>query len=251
MDLTIGFLTKTMIVTVEKADGLKADDEGMWGPGSSDPYCKMRHAYPLNGTYETEVVNENLSPTWSKCTFGPIPWIPDRPCEFEVFDSDALGSDDSIGKVSVTPTGQDSQQWYPLAHQGKKAGKLHVKFAFTDIDYSQWKAVPRPKAQPAVQPVSPPAPTPVVVPAPVPAAVDDTALREALAKNRELEDENERLRRELDMVRAEKDSLASQLAGFNNNAERNTGELEAELQKSKSLLAMLRDARLKAAQAYA
>jgi hypothetical protein len=52
------------------------------------------------------------------------------------------------------------------------------------------------------------------------------------------------------MWRLEKTNLESQLQGFNTNTERNTGELEAELQKSKSLLSMLREARIKASKAY-
>jgi len=175
----------------------------MWGPGSSDPYCTMQHAYPLNGTYKTETINENLNPTWTKGTFGPIAWIPDRAVVVEVYDSDSMGADDSIGKVSLTGlTGHDSQEWYPLSHEGKKGGKVRVKLAFTDIDYSQWKAPPKAKTPPpAPVPAAAlvPPPAPAAAPVPVAAGTNDDStewrreLQEALTKNRDLEDENERL----------------------------------------------------------
>jgi len=80
-----------------------------------------------------------------------------------------------------------------------------------------------------------------------PAAVACTECEPAQHREAALREELERVKAELNRTKAERDSLQSQLKVSMGGNDHCSGELEAELEKSKSLLAMLRDARMKAA----
>ena len=92
--------------------------------GKSDPYAKIGYG---TQSHTTPTIKNTQEPKWDYCAKFDVPEGDQRNVTLEVFDSDKLGRDKSLGKVEVdlaelvnNETGEG--QWYPLI--GVKSGKV-------------------------------------------------------------------------------------------------------------------------------
>nr|XP_045583890.1 myoferlin-like isoform X6 [Procambarus clarkii] len=110
--------------------------------GLSDPYAVVSFC---NGTQQTERQNATLCPTWDQTLIfddveltGPVATTRSQAPDvvIEVFDWDARGAPEFLGRVFCTPVvveaslGFEPQvlQWYPLARGDAKQGELLASF---------------------------------------------------------------------------------------------------------------------------
>lgn len=129
-------------VSVLAGRNLIIKDKGMFGGGSSDPYCVITRPCSKQAMVigKTEVLKKSLNPSWSKGTFKvhftgkDFNEAAPGTVVFQVFDKDKWGSDDPMGEVVVPlkglVTGRPLDKWLPLKpYKGcKKAkGDIHVK----------------------------------------------------------------------------------------------------------------------------
>ena len=92
--------------------------------GKSDPYAKIAYA---TQSHKTPTIKNTQEPKWDYCANFDIPEGDKRNVTVEVFDSDKLGRDKSLGKVEVdlaelVNNEEEEGRWYPLL--GVKSGKV-------------------------------------------------------------------------------------------------------------------------------
>mmetsp|Transcript_26869 Transcript_26869/g.70940 ORF Transcript_26869/g.70940 Transcript_26869/m.70940 type:complete len:562 (-) Transcript_26869:70-1755(-) len=86
-------------ISILSAKGLRAADFNFSG-GSSDPYCVARVVDRPQSTFKTEIIRKCLEPVWDFEGTAPVCGEGDA-VEFEVYDYDAVGSDDLLGKARI------------------------------------------------------------------------------------------------------------------------------------------------------
>ena len=92
--------------------------------GKSDPYAKIGYG---TQSHTTPTIKNTQEPKWDFCAKFDVPEGDQRNVAVEVFDSDKLGRDKSLGKVEVdlaelVNNESEEGQWYPLI--GVKSGKV-------------------------------------------------------------------------------------------------------------------------------
>ena len=120
----------TAVISVVKARGLaKADFIG-----KSDPYAVLVYGKQQQ---KTQVVKNTLEPQWDFTAEFKIPDDGDETIYLEVFDSDKIGKDKSLGSLNlplVNVLAMDGQegQWFPLANS--KKGEILLMADFVDAN---------------------------------------------------------------------------------------------------------------------
>jgi Ca2+-dependent lipid-binding protein len=91
--------------------------------GKSDPYAVLKFGKQKD---KTNVIKNTLDPQWDFHTNFKLPEGDTDSILIEVFDSDKLGKDKSLGKAEVNVIELDAgdSQWIPL--QGVKSGEILV-----------------------------------------------------------------------------------------------------------------------------
>merc|ERR1719320_1552914 len=100
--------------------------------GKSDPYVVISYG---KQNEKTKVVKNTQEPQWNHEAEFEVPDENSRTFNIEVFDSDKLGRDKSLGKLALDITdvlNMDGQEgrWFPLA--GVKSGKILLSADFLD-----------------------------------------------------------------------------------------------------------------------
>jgi len=89
-----------LMVHVKQAVDLMASDTGFLQSGKSDPYVVVR----VGGQEQkTKTISKDLNPVWDETlTFeAAVDLFVGTQLEFEIFDSDLIGSDESLGELQV------------------------------------------------------------------------------------------------------------------------------------------------------
>ncbi|KAM7540784.1 hypothetical protein Aperf_G00000029183 [Anoplocephala perfoliata] len=124
-------------------DLLAADQSGL-----SDPYVRVCF---INQSQKSERLEKTLSPMWDQTLifenmviYGNLQSIIDSPprVTVEIFDWDQIGSDEFLGRCSLTPevVTEASEfkkvmlQWYPITRQGREGGELLAAFELMLLD---------------------------------------------------------------------------------------------------------------------
>ncbi|KAM7540290.1 hypothetical protein Aperf_G00000029285 [Anoplocephala perfoliata] len=124
-------------------DLLAADQSGL-----SDPYVRVCF---INQSQKTERLEQTLSPVWNQTLIfenmvicaNPQSIINSPPhVTIEIFDWDQIGSDEFLGRCSLTPevVTEASEfkkvmlQWYPITRQGREGGELLAAFELMLLD---------------------------------------------------------------------------------------------------------------------
>jgi len=100
--------------------------------GKSDPYAVLSYGKQKQ---KTKVIKNTQEPQWNHEAEFNVPDGDSRTFNIEVFDSDKIGKDKSLGKLALDITdvlGMDGQEgtWYPLT--GVKSGKVLLSADFLD-----------------------------------------------------------------------------------------------------------------------
>ena len=125
--------------TVICAQDLLAADRG----GTSDPYLTVKIGTEMKDAPKTKVITKTLNPVWNETFQLSIDSsIFDQGLTMECFDSDLIGSDDSLGKVVVNlatlTVGQDTTRWYDLIHDsGDQQGRVQVTYKLVPQEENQ------------------------------------------------------------------------------------------------------------------
>ena len=118
----------TAVISVVKARGLAKADM----VGKSDPYVVLEYGKQKK---KSPVINNTLEPQWDFAAEFKIPEKNEEVLNLEVFDSDRIGKDKSLGKLSLplvdvlAMDGQDGR-WFHLA--GSKDGEVLLMTDFVD-----------------------------------------------------------------------------------------------------------------------
>ena len=113
---------------IKAKDLIKAD---MFG--KSDPYAVLKYG---NQKDKTNVAKNTQNPEWNHDSNFDVPDGPDQTLTIEVFDSDKIGKDKSLGKLDldledlIASDGEGS--WYPL--KGVKSGEILLSSDFLPLD---------------------------------------------------------------------------------------------------------------------
>ena len=113
---------------IKAADLIKADIIG-----KSDPYAVLTHGGQKD---KTKTVKNSQDPVWNHVSEFRTPDNNSRTFDIEVFDSDKIGKDKSLGKLSLDIVdvleldGAEDGKWYPLS--GVKSGKVLLSADFLD-----------------------------------------------------------------------------------------------------------------------
>merc|ERR1711915_576077 len=100
--------------------------------GKSDPYAVLVHGRQIQ---KTKTIKNTLEPEWNHTAEFNVPDGDSRNFYIEVFDSDKIGKDKSLGKLNLDITdvfaldGQEGR-WFPLA--GVKSGQVLLSAEFID-----------------------------------------------------------------------------------------------------------------------
>merc|ERR1719309_1411919 len=100
--------------------------------GKSDPYVVLKYGRQQD---KTKVINNTQEPKWDHQTEFVVPDGNSRTFHLEVFDSDRIGKDKSLGKLDLDLAdvlGMDGQEgrWFPLS--GVKSGQILLAADFDD-----------------------------------------------------------------------------------------------------------------------
>jgi len=117
-----------MVMTLVKAKDLIKSDL----VGKSDPYAVLTYGLQK---HKTPVVKNTQDPTWNHKAPFLIPDGDDKTVNIEVFDSDKIGKDKSLGKLDldiadVLAMDGEEGRWYPL--EGVKSGHILLMSDFVD-----------------------------------------------------------------------------------------------------------------------
>merc|ERR1712013_592310 len=118
---------KATIKVIKAKELIKADMIG-----KSDPYAVLSYG---NQTEKTKVVKNTQEPQWDHNAEFDFPEGNNRTFNLEVFDSDKLGKDKSLGKLTldiydVLAMDGSEGKWFPLS--GVKSGKVLLSADFLD-----------------------------------------------------------------------------------------------------------------------
>ncbi|XP_016352201.1 extended synaptotagmin-1-like [Sinocyclocheilus anshuiensis] len=122
------FATEGMLrIHLVEGQNLVAKDNMMGGmvKGKSDPYVKIQ----IGGeTFKSQVIKENLSPTWNEMYEVVLTQLPGQELTLEVFDKDMDMKDDFMGRLKMNLSDIISSQyineWFTLS-DGKR-GRVHL-----------------------------------------------------------------------------------------------------------------------------
>ncbi|KAG1925809.1 extended synaptotagmin-2, partial [Pimephales promelas] len=110
-----------------EAQNLVAKDNLMGGmvKGKSDPYVKIQ----IGGeTFKSQVIKENLNPTWNEMYEVVLTQLPGQDLTLEVFDKDMDMKDDFMGRLKMNLSDIISSQyineWFSLSDV--KRGRVHL-----------------------------------------------------------------------------------------------------------------------------
>ena len=115
--------------TVLSGKGLLAADRS----GTSDPYVRLSLGLMKTRTFTTKVMKRTLNPVWDE-TFNVRldSYSADDKLEMECFDYDVLGSDDSLGKCTISlgsiATDQEFTEWCSLTQDSGSHGQIEVRY---------------------------------------------------------------------------------------------------------------------------
>ncbi|KAH0795226.1 C2 domain containing protein [Histomonas meleagridis] len=100
--------------------------------GTSDPYCTIHKLNDEKNKKKTRIVPKNLNPRWNELFVFDIPNIGESQFVFSVYDHDAVGKDDIIGKATIAATdmgyGKVMDQWVTLYNGQRQTGSLHLLY---------------------------------------------------------------------------------------------------------------------------
>lgn len=89
-------------INIKKATNLLAKDNINLGikkiKGKSDPYVEIQFG---DRWKRTEVIAKDLNPVWNQEIIMPLPQPPPELLKLCVFDHDMIGTDESLGEVTV------------------------------------------------------------------------------------------------------------------------------------------------------
>uniref|UniRef100_A0A8C1ZVF6 Extended synaptotagmin-like protein 1b n=1 Tax=Cyprinus carpio TaxID=7962 RepID=A0A8C1ZVF6_CYPCA len=122
------FATEGMLrIHLVEAQNLVAKDNMMGGmvKGKSDPYVKIQ----IGGeTFKSQVIKENLNPTWNEMYEVVLTQLPGQELTLEVFDKDMDMNDDFMGRLKMNLSDIISSQyineWFTLSDV--KRGRVHL-----------------------------------------------------------------------------------------------------------------------------
>jgi len=121
---------KKVLISILGAKKLRNADWSLTGRDKSDPYCICKVRGKPETQFQTEVVKDNLDPTWNSVMEASVK--DGDFLDFEVFDEDPLKKDDFLGKVSL-PAKDFKDKGFDgvldLADAGKDDAKLIVKIS--------------------------------------------------------------------------------------------------------------------------
>ncbi|XP_060775117.1 extended synaptotagmin-1 [Neoarius graeffei] len=122
-----GFGTQGVLrIHLLEAQNLIAMDNLMGGmvKGKSDPYVKITVG---TTTYKSQVIKENLNPTWNEMYEMILTPVPNLEVNFELYDKD-IDSDDFLGRFKIKLgdiiKSQYTDEWFSL--NDVKHGRLHL-----------------------------------------------------------------------------------------------------------------------------
>ena len=99
--------------------------------GKMDPYCVLRYRQQTLKTKEH--TDGGKTPKWNQMLELDVKYVGDD-LKIEVYDAELMGSDELVGSADVKlssmcmPGGID--EWWAIAHKGKRAGQVHLKCAW-------------------------------------------------------------------------------------------------------------------------
>uniref|UniRef100_A0A8C1DEF0 Extended synaptotagmin-like protein 1b n=1 Tax=Cyprinus carpio carpio TaxID=630221 RepID=A0A8C1DEF0_CYPCA len=122
------FATEGMLrIHLVEAQNLVAKDNMMGGmvKGKSDPYVKIQ----IGGeTFKSQVIKENLNPTWNEMYEVVLTQLPGQELTLEVFDKDMDMNDDFMGRLKMNLSDIISSEyineWFTLSDV--KRGRVHL-----------------------------------------------------------------------------------------------------------------------------
>uniref|UniRef100_A0A8C2K0W6 Extended synaptotagmin-like protein 1b n=1 Tax=Cyprinus carpio TaxID=7962 RepID=A0A8C2K0W6_CYPCA len=118
------FATEGMLrIHLVEAQNLVAKDNMMGGmvKGKSDPYVKIQ----IGGeTFKSQVMKENLNPTWNEMYEVVLTQLPGQELTLEVFDKDMDMNDDFMGRYEVHLQPLLLNKWFTL--NDIKHGRVHL-----------------------------------------------------------------------------------------------------------------------------
>ncbi|XP_016130944.1 extended synaptotagmin-1-like [Sinocyclocheilus grahami] len=122
------FATEGMLrIHLVEGQNLVAKDNMMGGmvKGKSDPYVKIQ----IGGeTFKSQVIKENLNPTWNEMYEVVLTQLPGQELTLEVFDKDMDMKDDFMGRLKMNLSDIISSQyineWFTLSDV--KRGRVHL-----------------------------------------------------------------------------------------------------------------------------
>ncbi|XP_056126388.1 extended synaptotagmin-1 isoform X2 [Rhinichthys klamathensis goyatoka] len=122
------FATEGLLrIHLVEAQNLVAKDNMMGGmvKGKSDPYVKIQ----IGGeTFKSQVIKENLNPTWNEMYEVVLTQLPGQDLTLEVFDKDMDMKDDFMGRLKMNLSDIISSQyineWFSLSDV--KRGRVHL-----------------------------------------------------------------------------------------------------------------------------
>uniref|UniRef100_A0A8C2K141 Extended synaptotagmin-like protein 1b n=1 Tax=Cyprinus carpio TaxID=7962 RepID=A0A8C2K141_CYPCA len=122
------FATEGMLrIHLVEAQNLVAKDNMMGGmvKGKSDPYVKIQ----IGGeTFKSQVMKENLNPTWNEMYEVVLTQLPGQELTLEVFDKDMDMNDDFMGRLKMNLSDIISSEyineWFTLSDV--KRGRVHL-----------------------------------------------------------------------------------------------------------------------------
>ena len=101
--------------------------------GKSDPYAVLKFGSQKD---KTPVVKNSQNPEWNHDSAFQVPDGPDQTLNIEVFDSDKIGKDKSLGKLDIDIAdlldADKEGAWYPL--HGVKSGQVLLTSDFLPLD---------------------------------------------------------------------------------------------------------------------
>ena len=109
--------------------------------GKSDPYAILSFGQQKD---KTPVAKNTQNPVWNHESQFGVPDGPDQTLNIEVFDSDKIGKDKSLGKLDIDVEdllNNPEDNWYPLS--GVKSGQVLLSSDFLPLDGLADDGVPR------------------------------------------------------------------------------------------------------------
>ena len=134
LDPVMMFGPASLEISVLSAKNLLAADRG----GTSDPYVRLQIGNAPKSAQKTKVVKKTLQPEWNETFVFRIDGADRRgSLNMECLDYDLLGSDDSLGRVSINlgslVPDKYYTEWYNLGQDSTNMGQVHVHYKLTKL----------------------------------------------------------------------------------------------------------------------